>query len=154
MLKIRCTIVQGHGYHFSVDGEQVLDTPWNNISSQGFQVCSNRLCLVFLLQWHFLILSSVVSSYSSLFPLCLSVSALAPRRRRRDAKGGRNENGDNNNVHSFSSTFDAFYSKQCVGLCFYVFSPPFWESCRFMFSFAFLSCRFIFSFAFLFANHF
>ncbi|EXB29265.1 Cytosolic endo-beta-N-acetylglucosaminidase [Morus notabilis] len=28
---------QGHGYHFSVDGEQVLDTPWNNISCQGFQ---------------------------------------------------------------------------------------------------------------------
>lgn len=32
------TIVQGHGYHFSVDGVQVLDTPWNNISCQGFQV--------------------------------------------------------------------------------------------------------------------
>ncbi|KAL5568833.1 hypothetical protein UlMin_025408 [Ulmus minor] len=28
---------QGHGHHFYVDGEQVLDTPWNNISSQGFQ---------------------------------------------------------------------------------------------------------------------
>ncbi|KAL2558258.1 Cytosolic endo-beta-N-acetylglucosaminidase 1 [Forsythia ovata] len=28
---------QGHGYHIYVDGEQVLDTPWNNISSQSFQ---------------------------------------------------------------------------------------------------------------------
>ncbi|ONI24700.1 hypothetical protein PRUPE_2G256300 [Prunus persica] len=28
---------QGHGYHFSVDGEQVSDAPWCNISSQGFQ---------------------------------------------------------------------------------------------------------------------
>ena len=137
MLKIRCTIVQGHGYHFSVDGEQVLDTTSNNISSQGFQVCSNRLCLVFLLQRHFLILSSVVSFFSSLFPLCLSVSALAPRHRCRDAKGGRNENGDNNNAHGFSSTFDAFYSKQYVGSCSYVFFPTFWESCRFIFSFAF-----------------
>ncbi|CAK7325923.1 unnamed protein product [Dovyalis caffra] len=28
---------QGHGYHISVDGSQVSDAPWNNISSQGFQ---------------------------------------------------------------------------------------------------------------------
>ncbi|KAJ8537248.1 hypothetical protein K7X08_035649 [Anisodus acutangulus] len=28
---------QGHGYHFSVDGKQVSQTPWNNISSQSFQ---------------------------------------------------------------------------------------------------------------------
>lgn len=28
---------QGHGYHFSVDGEQVLKAPWCNISCQSFQ---------------------------------------------------------------------------------------------------------------------
>ncbi|KAH9702655.1 cytosolic endo-beta-N-acetylglucosaminidase 1 [Citrus sinensis] len=28
---------QGHGLHISLEGEQMLDTPWNNISSQGFQ---------------------------------------------------------------------------------------------------------------------
>ncbi|GFP96840.1 cytosolic endo-beta-n-acetylglucosaminidase [Phtheirospermum japonicum] len=28
---------QGHGYHIYNDGEQVSDTPWNNISSQSFQ---------------------------------------------------------------------------------------------------------------------
>ncbi|KAL5732959.1 hypothetical protein ACOSQ2_032651 [Xanthoceras sorbifolium] len=28
---------QGHGLHISVEGDQVLGTPWNNISSQGFQ---------------------------------------------------------------------------------------------------------------------
>ncbi|KAJ6900094.1 cytosolic endo-beta-N-acetylglucosaminidase 1-like [Populus alba x Populus x berolinensis] len=28
---------QGHGYHISVEGGQVSDAPWNNISSQGFQ---------------------------------------------------------------------------------------------------------------------
>ncbi|KAK6145566.1 hypothetical protein DH2020_022386 [Rehmannia glutinosa] len=28
---------QGHGYHISVDGQQVWNTPWNNISSQSFQ---------------------------------------------------------------------------------------------------------------------
>ncbi|KAL3521256.1 hypothetical protein ACH5RR_019405 [Cinchona calisaya] len=28
---------QGHGQHVSVDGAQVSDTPWNNISSQSFQ---------------------------------------------------------------------------------------------------------------------
>uniref|UniRef100_A0A5B6YH99 mannosyl-glycoprotein endo-beta-N-acetylglucosaminidase n=1 Tax=Davidia involucrata TaxID=16924 RepID=A0A5B6YH99_DAVIN len=28
---------QGHGYHISVDGGQVLNAPWNNISSQSFQ---------------------------------------------------------------------------------------------------------------------
>lgn len=28
---------QGHGYHFSVDGAEVSDSPWNNISNQGFQ---------------------------------------------------------------------------------------------------------------------
>lgn len=30
-------VVQGHGYHISVEGGQVSDAPWNNISSQGFQ---------------------------------------------------------------------------------------------------------------------
>ncbi|XP_059666789.1 cytosolic endo-beta-N-acetylglucosaminidase 1-like [Cornus florida] len=30
---------QGHGYHYSVDGGQVLNAPWNNISSQSFQPC-------------------------------------------------------------------------------------------------------------------
>ncbi|KAL2516247.1 Cytosolic endo-beta-N-acetylglucosaminidase 2 [Forsythia ovata] len=30
-------LAKGHGYHIYVDGEQVLDTPWNNISSQSFQ---------------------------------------------------------------------------------------------------------------------
>ena len=33
-------VVQGHGYHISVEGGQVSDAPWNNISSQGFQVCT------------------------------------------------------------------------------------------------------------------
>ncbi|KAH6773881.1 Glycosyl hydrolase family 85 [Perilla frutescens var. frutescens] len=28
---------QGRGYHISVEGKQVLNTPWNNISSQSFQ---------------------------------------------------------------------------------------------------------------------
>ncbi|CAA0831346.1 Cytosolic endo-beta-N-acetylglucosaminidase 1, partial [Striga hermonthica] len=28
---------QGHGYHISVDGKQVLCTPWNNISCQSIQ---------------------------------------------------------------------------------------------------------------------
>nr|XP_009764880.1 PREDICTED: cytosolic endo-beta-N-acetylglucosaminidase isoform X2 [Nicotiana sylvestris] len=28
---------QGHGYHISVDGKQISQTPWNNISSQSFQ---------------------------------------------------------------------------------------------------------------------
>ncbi|XP_002520784.3 cytosolic endo-beta-N-acetylglucosaminidase 1 [Ricinus communis] len=28
---------QGHGYHFSVEGGQVSNAPWNNISSQGLQ---------------------------------------------------------------------------------------------------------------------
>ncbi|XP_059669303.1 cytosolic endo-beta-N-acetylglucosaminidase 1-like [Cornus florida] len=28
---------QGHGYHIFVDGGQVLNSPWNNISSQSFQ---------------------------------------------------------------------------------------------------------------------
>ncbi|GER50930.1 cytosolic endo-beta-N-acetylglucosaminidase [Striga asiatica] len=28
---------QGHGYHIYIDGKQVSDTPWNNISSQSFQ---------------------------------------------------------------------------------------------------------------------
>ncbi|KAL8051368.1 hypothetical protein ABFX02_06G143700 [Erythranthe guttata] len=28
---------QGRGYHICIDGEQVFSTPWNNISSQGFQ---------------------------------------------------------------------------------------------------------------------
>ncbi|XP_060964598.1 cytosolic endo-beta-N-acetylglucosaminidase 1-like [Cannabis sativa] len=28
---------QGRGHHFSVDGLQVLDSSWNNLSSQGFQ---------------------------------------------------------------------------------------------------------------------
>ncbi|KAI3470921.1 hypothetical protein Pfo_027584 [Paulownia fortunei] len=28
---------QGHGYHIFVDGEQVLNAPWNNISCQSFQ---------------------------------------------------------------------------------------------------------------------
>ncbi|KAL3652262.1 hypothetical protein CASFOL_001943 [Castilleja foliolosa] len=28
---------QGHGYHISVDGQQVWNSPWNNISSQTFQ---------------------------------------------------------------------------------------------------------------------
>ncbi|KAJ4720129.1 Cytosolic endo-beta-N-acetylglucosaminidase [Melia azedarach] len=28
---------QGHGLHISIKGGQELDTPWNNISSQGFQ---------------------------------------------------------------------------------------------------------------------
>ncbi|XP_008804109.2 cytosolic endo-beta-N-acetylglucosaminidase 1 [Phoenix dactylifera] len=28
---------QGHGYHFSIEGLQVADDPWNNISCQGFQ---------------------------------------------------------------------------------------------------------------------
>ncbi|KAJ9160381.1 hypothetical protein P3X46_025788 [Hevea brasiliensis] len=28
---------QGHGYHISVEGGQVSNAPWNNISSQGFQ---------------------------------------------------------------------------------------------------------------------
>ncbi|XP_059666788.1 cytosolic endo-beta-N-acetylglucosaminidase 1-like isoform X2 [Cornus florida] len=28
---------QGHGYHIFVDGGQVLNAPWNNISSQNFQ---------------------------------------------------------------------------------------------------------------------
>ncbi|KAK6145556.1 hypothetical protein DH2020_022376 [Rehmannia glutinosa] len=31
----------GHGYHISVDGQQVWNTPWNNISSQSFQVKSS-----------------------------------------------------------------------------------------------------------------
>ena len=31
-------VVQGHGYHISIDGAQVLSTQWNNISSQTFQV--------------------------------------------------------------------------------------------------------------------
>ena len=32
--------VQGRGYHISVEGGQVSNAPWNNISSQGFQVCT------------------------------------------------------------------------------------------------------------------
>ncbi|KAG8380891.1 hypothetical protein BUALT_Bualt06G0063800 [Buddleja alternifolia] len=28
---------QGHGYHIYIDGQQVSNTPWNNISSQSFQ---------------------------------------------------------------------------------------------------------------------
>ncbi|XP_010921546.1 cytosolic endo-beta-N-acetylglucosaminidase 1 [Elaeis guineensis] len=28
---------QGHGYHYSIEGLQVADDPWNNISCQGFQ---------------------------------------------------------------------------------------------------------------------
>ncbi|GAV88986.1 Glyco_hydro_85 domain-containing protein [Cephalotus follicularis] len=28
---------QGHGYHISIEGEQVLTSPWNNISCQGYQ---------------------------------------------------------------------------------------------------------------------
>ncbi|KAA8539540.1 hypothetical protein F0562_026232 [Nyssa sinensis] len=28
---------QGHGYQFTIDGGQVLNNPWNNISSQSFQ---------------------------------------------------------------------------------------------------------------------
>ncbi|KAL3365552.1 hypothetical protein AABB24_010592 [Solanum stoloniferum] len=28
---------QGHGYQFTVDGKQMSQTPWNNISSQSFQ---------------------------------------------------------------------------------------------------------------------
>ncbi|XP_022957025.1 cytosolic endo-beta-N-acetylglucosaminidase 1-like [Cucurbita moschata] len=28
---------QGHGYHVSIDGEQISDAKWNNLSSQGFQ---------------------------------------------------------------------------------------------------------------------
>ncbi|MCD9640683.1 hypothetical protein HAX54_026133 [Datura stramonium] len=28
---------QGHGYQFSVDGKQISQAPWNNISSQSFQ---------------------------------------------------------------------------------------------------------------------
>ncbi|GFP86568.1 cytosolic endo-beta-n-acetylglucosaminidase [Phtheirospermum japonicum] len=31
---------QGHGYHISVDGQQVWNSPWNNISSQSFQEAS------------------------------------------------------------------------------------------------------------------
>ncbi|XP_010257045.1 PREDICTED: cytosolic endo-beta-N-acetylglucosaminidase 1-like [Nelumbo nucifera] len=33
---------QGHGYHFSVDGVQVLNDPWNNISCQSFQPVLNN----------------------------------------------------------------------------------------------------------------
>ncbi|CAN4098059.1 unnamed protein product [Withania somnifera] len=32
---------QGRGYQFSVDGKQISQTPWNNISSQSFQVKSD-----------------------------------------------------------------------------------------------------------------
>lgn len=32
------TYFQGHGYHCSIEGLQVANDPWNNISSQGFQV--------------------------------------------------------------------------------------------------------------------
>ncbi|XP_004148185.2 cytosolic endo-beta-N-acetylglucosaminidase 1 isoform X2 [Cucumis sativus] len=28
---------QGHGHHVSIDGEQISDASWNNLSSQGFQ---------------------------------------------------------------------------------------------------------------------
>nr|CAD1844110.1 unnamed protein product [Ananas comosus var. bracteatus] len=32
--------LKGHGYYVSVEGVQVADYPWTNISCQGFQFCS------------------------------------------------------------------------------------------------------------------
>ncbi|THU51665.1 hypothetical protein C4D60_Mb06t33450 [Musa balbisiana] len=44
---------QGHGYHYSIEGLQVANNPWNNISSQGFQVRSdeNSLFGLYLELW-------------------------------------------------------------------------------------------------------
>ncbi|XP_060178916.1 cytosolic endo-beta-N-acetylglucosaminidase 1 isoform X2 [Lycium barbarum] len=37
---------QGHGYHLAVEGKKISETPWNNISSQSFQVKSNGSSLL------------------------------------------------------------------------------------------------------------
>ncbi|KAI3458498.1 hypothetical protein Pfo_015161 [Paulownia fortunei] len=37
---------QGHGYHIYSEGEQVFDTPWNNISSKAFRYAPHR-CFAF-----------------------------------------------------------------------------------------------------------
>jgi hypothetical protein len=40
-------IVQGQGYRVSVKGNQLTDAPWNNMSCQGFQVCTKRAAINF-----------------------------------------------------------------------------------------------------------
>lgn len=40
-------VVQGKGYHISIDGVQVLSTQWNNISLQTFQVRTTWINLVY-----------------------------------------------------------------------------------------------------------